>query len=122
MKKFLAVIAVVAVLGVGTVASAHMFGGGYGDGPMMGWGPGYGYGSDENRAKFLDETAEARQKIHEKRFEYSEALRTGDEKKAEALAKELDELTDEVYTKAPRRGFGRGYGKGYARGYGRGCW
>lgn len=107
MKKTLAIVAVVAVLGIGSVASAHMFGwgGGYGKGGHMtgyGYGPmmGYGYGTEGN--KYLDETADLRREFNTKQFEYFEALRTGDEKKAETIAKELNELTGKVSVTAPR--------------------
>jgi hypothetical protein len=136
MKRTLAVLAVVAVLGFGAVAFAHGgpgYGGHMGYGPggygpgMMGYGPGWGghmgpgpggygrgmmgngpgYGKDP---KFLEETADLRREIHTKRFEYAEALRTGDEKTAETLAGELEELTGKLREAAPRsRGFARGY-------------
>ncbi|MEN8263796.1 MAG: hypothetical protein ABFR82_10060 [Nitrospirota bacterium] len=79
--------AIISILAVGAVAFAHgtggwgsgnmmggygghMMGQGYG-GQMMGQG-GQGYGTDK---KFLDETADLRKDLHEKRFEYMEASR-----------------------------------------------
>jgi hypothetical protein len=127
MKKTLAIFTVVAVLALGTLAFAHGGGGfgwggghmgpgmmGYG-GHMTGWGPGYG-NTGETR-EFLDKTADLRREFHEKRFEYSEALRSGDDKKAEKIAKELDELSEKLYSKAPKdRYTSRG------KGWGGRCW
>jgi hypothetical protein len=119
MKKALAALTVVAVLGLGAAAFAH---GGFGwGGHMTGWGPGY-YGHTGEDSEFLDKTAGLRKELNQKRFDYYEALRAGDEKKAEKIAKELDELSEKLYAKAPRgRSFARG---GYGYGYGSGphCW
>jgi hypothetical protein len=145
MKKAVAVIAVVAALAIGTAAWAAWGGGpgyghmgygpgygmmgygpgygmmGYGPGYMMGYGPGYGmmgygpgYGPESE--KFLKETADIRRELNTKTFEYNEALRTGDEKKAEALAKDIEVLTGKLNAKAPE---GRTFARG---GYGYGCW
>jgi hypothetical protein len=135
MKKVLVVLTAVAVLGFGAVAFAAWGGPGYGHmgpgyggygygmgpgmmygygpgyGPMMGYGPGYGAGDET----FLKETADLRRTINEKRFDYYEAVRTGDEKKAESLSKELDTLYDKLAEKAPEGFRGRGYARG---GYG----
>jgi hypothetical protein len=125
MKKTIVALTVIAVLGFAGMALAHGSGYGYG-GHMMGYGGGHmGYGSgygghmgygpgysDESK-EFLEKTADLRKKMHSKRFEYSEALRAGDEKKAEKLARELDELGEKIHKDAPRS---------FKRGYGRGCW
>jgi len=123
MKKTVVALMIIAVLGFASVALAHGPGG-YGGGMMgygnhMGYGGGYGnhmgYGpgySDESK-EFLEKTADLRKELNTKRFEYSEAIRTGDEKKAEKLAKELDELSEKIYKDAPRTAAGA---------YGRGCW
>ncbi|MEJ2182567.1 MAG: hypothetical protein P8Y66_03495 [Nitrospirota bacterium] len=135
MKKVLAVLAAVAVLGVGATAFANWAGGpgsgymgGYGimgSGPgymggyghMMGYGPGYGhmmgygygpgYGVDQ---KTLQETADLRQEIQSKQLEYSEALKAGNEKKADKLARELNDLTQKFSATAPTAAYGYGWG------------
>jgi hypothetical protein len=119
MKTVLATVVAVAVLGLAAVASANMwgYGGGYGyGGHMMGYGPGHGYATEDR--EFLEKTADVRRELNTKRFEYQEALRTGDEKKAEKLAKELEELSDGLYAKAPR---GRNFARGGSGG-GPYCW
>jgi hypothetical protein len=135
MRKAIIAIGVVALLAFGTAAYAHMsgwgggpgYGGGYGMGPgyghMYGGGPGYGhmgpgYGTDTEEAqKFLEDTADLRRELHEKRFDLREAYRTGDEEKAEAIEKEIDELREKLADKGGfEKGAWRGYGKG--RGYG----
>jgi hypothetical protein len=120
MKRILVVLSLVAVLGIGTAAFAHggfgwggHMGSGWGMGPgMMGYGPGYGY--TEETQKYFEETADLRRDLHTKRFEYYEALRAGDTKKAEKIAREIEELTEKLYANAPR---GRNFAKG-----GYGCW
>jgi Cytochrome C oxidase, cbb3-type, subunit III len=90
-----------------------MMGGGYGMGPGMmgGYGGGYGgygmgpgyYNQSEECQKFLDETSGLRKELHDKRFEYMEALRnpkTTSETDAR-LRKEIDELQQEIYKKTP---------------------
>jgi hypothetical protein len=83
--------------------------GGYGMGPGMmggygGYGTGPGYAQSEECQKFLDETAGMRKELYNKRFEYSEALRspkTTTETVAN-LEKEIRELQDNIYKKAPQ--------------------
>ncbi len=127
-KAIIAVVGVIALLAAGT-AYAHMYGwgGGYGQGyggHMWGGGPGamWGYGAnDEETQKFLDETADVRRELNEKRFELREAYRTGDKDKVEALEKELDGLRDQLREKAEESGLERGERRGYgprAGGYG----
>jgi hypothetical protein len=135
MKKAIIAIGVIALLAAGAAAYAHG-GGGYGYGGHMGpgygggygghmMGPGYGYGGDyddEERQKFLEETADIRRALHEKRFDLREAYRTGDEAKAEAIEKEIAELRDKLaekggFDKGKRRGYGKGFGP-RAGGYG----
>jgi hypothetical protein len=96
-----------------------MMGGGYGMGPGVmegyGMGPGmmYGYGPgmmgpgyynrSEECQKFLDESAGLRKELHDKQFEYTEALRnpkTTAETDAK-LQKDIDELQQEIYKKIP---------------------
>ena len=81
---------------------------GYGDNHM-----GYGYDKE-----FLDKTADLRKEFHEKRFEYMEAYRAGDEKKAKKLAKELDELSEKLHDAAPEGTFNDRGGNGRYRN----CW
>jgi hypothetical protein len=132
MKKVLAVTAIISILAVGAVAFAHGTGGwgsgqmmgGYGGHMMgqgygghmtgqgygghmtgqMGWG-GQGYGTDQ---KFLDETADLRKELHEKRFEYMEASRDPKikyETWAE-LEKEIYGIQSKLREKAPRTASG----------------
>jgi hypothetical protein len=146
MKKLIVAIGVLTLLAAGTAAYAHMsgwgggygpgyghmYGGGPGYGHMYGGGPGYGHmgpgygqmwqGDSEEGKKFLEETADIRRELHEKRFDLREAYRTGDEEKAEAIEKEVEELRDQLaekggFDKDARRGTGRGYGP-RAGGYG----
>ena len=75
------------------------YGGGYGG---YGMGPGY-YNQSEECQKFLDGTSGLRKELHDKRFEYTEALRnpkTTSETDAR-LRKEIDELQGEISKKAP---------------------
>jgi hypothetical protein len=90
-----------------------MMGPGYG-GHMAGWGnPGATYDR-----KFLDETADLRKDLHEKRFEYAEAVRDPEtsSKKTAELENEIRELQDKIHDKSPRRAFGYGAMRGI------GCW
>ena len=136
MKKLVIAAVIVSVFTIGAIAyagvygpwgSGHMMGPGYG-GHMMGPGygghmtsPGYGghmrgWGAPTTGAdqKFLDETADLRKEIHEKRFEYFEARRnpgTTTETLTD-LEREIGELQEKLYAKAPRTGYGGfgGYG------------
>jgi len=115
MRKVLVALTVLAVLAVSAAAYAHMWGGGYG---MMGYGPGYGmmgYGPGYDN-KAYDETADLRREINSKRFDYMEAVRTGDTEKAAALDKELDELATKLTEKVGDTPYTGGYGRGYGRG------
>jgi len=93
-----------------------MMGGGYGMGPGMmggyGMGPGMmgpgmmgpGYGQSEACQKFFDETAGLRKDLHNKRYDYFEAIRnpkTTPETVAK-LEKEIQELQQSIYSKAPQ--------------------
>ncbi len=127
MKKLLVALTLFSVITAGAMAYGHGMGGwggcdmgpgygcqmmGYGHmGPMMG---GYGYGYDQ---KFLDETADLRKQLHEKRFEYFEALRDPKTtpQTVATIEKEIREIQEKIYEKSPRTGF-RGPG-----GYGH-CW
>lgn len=119
MKTLLIGITIVSILALGTFAFAH-WSGGYG-GHMM--GPGYGghmggwtgqrYVAEQADQKFLDETADLRKDLHEKRFEYFEAQRDPDTttKTLAKLEKEIYELQEKIYKDAPRKAFwGGGYG------------
>lgn len=136
MKKLLIIgLAIVSLLAIGAIAFAHgpggwggghMMGPGYGSGHMM--GPGYGghmmgpmmgggthgYGYDQ---KFLDETTELRKELHNKRFEYFEAVRNPKTttETITKLEKEIAELEDKIYEEAPRTTYGRFGGYGH-------CW
>ena len=110
MKKILAVLTVVTVLSIGAIAFAHgsgyggHMGSGYGNN-MMGRAGGY----DQ---KFLDETADVRKELHQKKFEYMEAVRDPKpgEKTVAKLEKEITDLQENLYAKAPRTARGFGYG------------
>ena len=127
MKKVIAGIALIAIIAVGALAYAH--GPGRGGGQMMGpgygmMGPGYGgqmmgpgargYAPDQ---KFLEETADLRKDLHNKKFEYFEARRNPEtnEEAMKKLEKDIYDLQTKLREKAPSRVYG-GYG-----GYGR-CW
>jgi hypothetical protein len=122
MKRALIAIGVVALLAAGTTAYAHMYG--WGGGPGYGGHMGQGYGqmwgyADKDTEKFLEETADVRRELHEKRFDLREAYRTGDEAKAEAIEKDVAELREKLREKGGfKAGPGRGYGRGLDRGYG----
>ncbi len=127
MKKAVIGLTLVTLVLIGVVVYAHspgwwgpggdMMGPGYG-GHMMSWGgPGYGYDQ-----KFLNETTELRKELHNKRFEYFEALRNPETTKETItnLEKEIGKLQDKVYEKAPRTGYGK-FGR-HGRYGGHGCW
>ncbi len=87
---------------------------GSGDGGHM-MGPGYGhmYGNQGGYdQKFLDETVDERKELHQKRFEYMEAVRDPktDDKTVTKLEKEITGLQEKLYAKAPRAERGFGYG------------
>jgi len=90
----------------------HGYGQGYGMGPGMmggyGYGPGprgYGQGAqNEACQKFLNETAELRRDLHNKRYEYFEAMRNP-KTTSESLAnkeKELRDIQEKIYAKKPQ--------------------
>lgn len=130
MKKVLAGVTVLTLLAFGAIAYAgpgfwgggHMMGSGY---EGYGMGPGYGghmmeqaygghmYGrAGSHNQKFLNETAELRKELHNKRFEYFEALRNP-ETKVETitkLEKQIGSLQDKIFEKAPRTAGRYGYG------------
>jgi Spy/CpxP family protein refolding chaperone len=133
MKKIL--ILVVAIGIIATAAAAYAFG------PYGGRGMGPGVcprvagncfwadtaTSDEEVQKILTETYELRKQLHDKRFEYFEALRApgADAEKIVRLEREIAELRDKIIQKNPRaaltpRGALRGYGAGMGRGPGMG--
>lgn len=134
MKRLLAVTAIVSILAVGAIAFAHGPGSGWGGGQMMGSGygghmMGSGYGGqmtgrmgwggqgDGTDQKFLDETADLRKELHEKRFEYMEAGRdagTTNDTTAK-LEKEIYGLQEKIREKAPRTAYGTVGNQGYCR-------
>jgi hypothetical protein len=83
---------------MGGMMGYGMKGSGMGRGMM-----GYGYNPEEYR-KYLDETVDLRKKLHNKRFEYSEAFRNSETKRETImkLEKEILDLQWEIYEKAPR--------------------
>ncbi len=130
MKRLLAGMAVISLLAVGALAFAdgpggwrggHMTGAGYGGHMMSGQsaeqvmgrsGPGF-----KHDQKFLDETADLRKALHNKRFEYFEARRDP-ETTAESIAeleKEMREIQEKMHEKSPRTVYGS------LGGHGR-CW
>jgi hypothetical protein len=128
MKKIVAGLVVVVLLSAGIIAYAHgpgMWGGGQMMGPAYGnqMGPGFGghmmrggaqgYGPDQ---EFLNETADQRKELHEKKFVYFEALRDPEVSRETItkLEKEIDALQDKIHEKSPRTASGRAWG--------RGCW
>ena len=135
MKKILTLAVAMAI--IATAAAAYAFGPYGGRGYMMGpdgcprvtdncfWAaPAVG---DEEVLKTLTETYELRKQLHDKRFEYFEALRTPvvDAEEIARLEKEIAELQDKIISKTPRaamtrRGATRGYGASMVPGAGMG--
>ena len=101
MKAFKAMVIVVLILGIGSIVSAQdpgMMGNG-----MMGNGMMRGYYQSEECQKFLDETADLRKELYDKRFEYYEANRNP-KTTVETLTKlerEIFDLQKKIYAKAP---------------------
>jgi hypothetical protein len=61
--------------------------------------------------KFLDETADLRKELHNKKFEYFEAVRNSetDSSTITKLEKEIREIQEKISEKAPRTAYrGRG--------------
>jgi len=91
-------------MGPGMIGRGGMMGGGYGYhmGPGM-MGPGY-YQQNEACQKFLDETTGMRKDLHNKRYEYFEAIRNPKTtpETAAKLEKELRDLQANIYSKAPQ--------------------
>ncbi len=88
MKKALAVLVALGLLGFGAMAFAHGGGdgpgygsGGYGKGGHSCGGPGQGIDPEKSEA-FFKETYELRKTLHGKMFELKEAYFSGDEEKA----------------------------------------
>ena len=135
MKKLLIGISLVSILAFGTLAFAQGMGG-WGGGHMTGsnnggnmmgrsYGghmDGTGYGGHmggstgqryEENQTFLDETADIRRELHEKRFEYAETTRDPNTTigTMRALEKEMYDLERKINDKAPatRRGYGPNY-------------
>ncbi len=100
---------------MGSGYGGHMMGQGYG-GNMMGSGyggnmmgqPGRGSQGSGTDQKFLDETADLRKELHDKRFEYMEVSRdpgTTNDTMAK-LEKEIYGLQEKIHEKAPRTAYG----------------
>jgi len=124
MKKLVAGLTVITLLTIGVIAYAHdagWYGGGHRgytsgyhmmdlgySGHMRGW-------TSENDRKFLDETADARKELNDKKFEYFEAVRNPKTttETITKLEKDIRELEDKIYKKAPRDTY---------RGFTRHCW
>ncbi len=123
--------------GMGGGSGGHMSGQGYGSGHMSGYGmtgpgghmgtgngghmgqgygghmgdrTGPGYGTGQTDQKFLDDTADLRKELHNKRFTYNEASRNPDTTMGQLrnMEKEMFELEGKIYEKSPRTN--RGYG------------
>ncbi len=103
--------------GYGMMGQGHM--GGYGMmgqghmGGMMGYGQGYGkqgYDTEsykkyqEDYQRFMEETSDLRKQMHNKKFEYFEAIRNPDTKRETVmnLEKEMRDLQWKIYEKSPR--------------------
>jgi len=132
MKKILITISIVSVLAVGALAFAHGTGG-WGGGHIMGSGhmmeQGYGNhmmgnghmmgqmsGGGSQDQKFLDETAELRRELLNKKFEYFEAARRHDAKPdmMSKMERDIFDIQQKIRDKSPRRTDG-----GFR---GLGCW
>ncbi len=87
--------------GYGMMGMGHM-------GGMMGTGHMGGYGmkdyKPEARQKFMDETKDLRRQLHNKKFEYFEAMRKPepDRETVTKLEKEIRDLQWDIYEKAPK--------------------
>ena len=135
LTKIVAVVAVVAMVGIGANAFA-----GWGRGPEgkhRGYGPG-GYGADlseedyrkveEQRKAFFEDTDKLRQDLHRKNLELESefAKETPDAAKASAIQKDVSQLQADLDQKRiahmlKMREINPNAGKGYhGRGYGRG--
>ena len=120
MKRIL--IATVLAVGLASAGFVYAHGGGYGmmdggydmmgdghvmmgDGHgMMGDGRGNNSWSNEERQKFLNDTAELRREMNNKRFDYNEARRNPKTTRQQLskMEKEMIDLRDKIYDKAPQ--------------------
>jgi hypothetical protein len=111
-SKMVMVVAIAAILGIGTYAFADWGGRGHHRGYHMGWGgSGYGYKSDlseedykkldDQMQTFYKETESIRQKIYEKELALRSELakENPDAKKASDLQKELSEFESDFNQK-----------------------
>jgi len=118
MKTILAIIAVVSLLVVGTMAFAHGTGGwgsghmgqGYGGHMGQGYGKGGGPGAGADQ-EFLDKTVDMRKALHDKKFEYRELARKPEttNKEMRKLEKEIFDIQENIREIAPRSAYS-GYG------------
>jgi len=118
MKKLAVGLAIVSLLVVGALAYAHDHGGGQMGEGMPGHmmegccekGPMMGH-KDGTMRKFLDETYALRKELHDKKFEYHEALSNPDTT-IETIAKlerHMQGLKEQIREKAPE-GMGKRFG------------
>ena len=107
MKRILAGVAVLLIISAGALAFAH--GPGRGGAHMMGPGDGGcmmmepgGQGTGPDQA-FLNETADLRKELHNKKFEYFEASRDPEatEETLSILEKEIYDMRSRIREKAP---------------------
>lgn len=103
-------------MGQGMHSGCGMMGHG---GHMMGPGHGghmYGWKGDYDQ-KFLDETKDLRKDLHNRKFEYFEAARNPetDTETITKLEKEIREIQEKLYEKAPRKAYRSGGSYGH-------CW
>jgi hypothetical protein len=83
--------------GCGMMGQHGMMGSGMGSGMMWGY-------DAKTYQKHLDDTVNLRKDLHNKKFEYSEALRKPDTKRETILniQKEMQELQKKIYEKTPK--------------------
>lgn len=127
MKKAVIVVTIATLIAVGAIAYAQGPGWHGGDSCGPCYGPGYhmkgaGFFGPMSRCKsaaldqkFLDETFSLRKELHNKRFDYFEALRNPktDPETITKLEREMRELKDQLAAKAPQKP---------KRGYDNPCW
>jgi hypothetical protein len=97
-------------MGPGMMGPGYGYGG-YGMGPGMmvpgygyrGYGPRRGYIQSEECQKFLDDTSQIRKELHNKRYDYFEAVRNpkSTPETIVKLEREIRELQEKLYEKAP---------------------
>lgn len=121
MRKTILALVVLVIFSIGAMAYAETAKGGKkapaeksegcGGCGMMGGGPMWRGNISAEDQKIFDDTAELRKDFHGKMFDYKEAMRKGDYKKAEELDKELTEVKAKLKEKGFEPGMGK-FGKG----------